>query len=337
MLMDQPSRTAPYAAILGWGHYLPEHVRTNHDLEALIDTSDAWIRERTGIRERHIAAPNESTASMCLRAAERALAKAGVAAGDLDLILCASTTPEFLLPATACLVQRNLGASKAGAFDLNAACCGSLFGLITGSQFIRAGTSRRVLVVAGETLSRFLNPADRGTLVLMGDGAAAFVLEAVERETGLLHPLLACHGDTEGLLSIAGGGSAKPASAQTIAAGDHYLRMSGQEVFRRAVRGMTQAARETLKRAGLTLADVRLVIPHQANLRIIEAVRDSLELPPEKVYVNIDRCGNTGAAALGIALSEAAESGMFQEGDAILLVAFGGGLTWGAALVRWAV
>jgi 3-oxoacyl-[acyl-carrier-protein] synthase-3 len=311
-------------------------VRTNADLEACLDTSDDWIRERTGIRERRVAAPDETTATMCTRAAEQALSHAGMAAKDLELIVCASTTHDHLMPATACLIQRALGAERAGAFDLNAACTGSLCALITGAQFIRSGMYRRVLVVAGETLSRFLDPADRSTCVLMGDGAGAFVLEATETESGVLYAVLGSRGDTEGLLSITAGGSARPASTETVAGHEHYLRMSGQEVFRRAVRGMSGAARETLRQAGLTTADLGWVVPHQANLRIIEAVRESLDLPREKLFVNIDRYGNTGAASIPIALSELADRETLFPGDHLLLVAFGGGLTWGATLVRWA-
>ncbi len=324
-----------YAAITGWGCYLPAAVRTNQDLTAWVDTSDSWIRARTGIRERRVAAPDEATASLCTHAARRALARARLTAADLDLIVCATTTPDYLLPATACLVHRALGADRAAAFDLNAACTGSLTGLAVAAQFLRAGTYRRALVVAGEVLSRFMNAKDRSTCVLMGDGAGAVVLEATERPGGFLYPVLGCRGDAEGLLTIPAGGSARPASAETVAAGDHCMRMSGQEIFRRAVRGMAQAARQTLDQAGLTPADLSWAVPHQANLRIIDAMRESLGLPADRVFVNLDRYGNTGAASLLIALSELADRETLRTGDNLLLAAFGGGLTWGAALIRW--
>jgi 3-oxoacyl-[acyl-carrier-protein] synthase-3 len=325
-----------YAAITGWGEYLPETILTNEQLAARIDTSDEWIRTRTGIRERRIAAPGESTSSMCITAAQRALECAELNGADLDLVICASTTPDHLLPPTACLVQERLGAAGAGSFDLNAACTGFLYGLVTGSQFIRAGTCERVLVVGGEALSRFVNWQDRRTCILFGDGAGAVVLEATEQECGVLSSVLGSRGDVDHLLAIEAGGSAKPATPATVEAGDHFLTMRGHEVFRFAVRSMTRAAGEALARADLAVSDLRMVIPHQANLRILKASQQALDLPWERFFINLDRYGNTGAASVPIALSEFLSGEAVQPGDNLLLVAFGGGLTWGAALVRCA-
>lgn len=327
---------ARHAAITGWGHYVPERTLTNKQLEALVETSDEWIRSRTGIGERRLAAANETTASMCIRAAEQALDRARLAAWDVDLIICGTTTPDTLLPATGCLVQDRLGAANAGAFDLNAACCGFLYGLITGSQFIQAGTCQRVLVVAGETLSRFTNWKDRGSCILFGDGAGAVVLEATDKSVGVRAAVLGCRGDADGMLTIPAGGSAKPASAATLGADEHTIHMRGNEVFKVAVRGMVQSATTSLAKAGLTATNLRKVLVHQANLRILKATQGALKLPDEKMFVNIERYGNTGAASLGIALSEFLTADPTQLGDELLLLAFGGGLTWASAVVRWA-
>jgi 3-oxoacyl-[acyl-carrier-protein] synthase-3 len=325
-----------YAALTGWGHYVPTRVLSNPDLETLVDTSEEWIRSRTGICGRRLAGPGETTASMCVQAAQCALARAGIEPPDVDLVICATTTPDHLLPATACIVQEQLRATHAGAFDLNSACTGFLNSLIVGSQFIRAGTCKRVLVVAGETLSRFVNWKDRDTCVLFGDGASAVVLEATTEECGVISSVMGCRGDAGHLLAIEAGGSAQPTTAATVAAGQHYVRMRGAEVFRLAVRAMSEAARAALIQAGLSAEDVAVVVPHQANTRIIDAVRQTLGLPPEKVFVNVDRFGNTGAASVGIALSEVLDRGAVTPGDHLLLVTFGGGLTWSSAVIRWA-
>jgi 3-oxoacyl-[acyl-carrier-protein] synthase-3 len=326
---------ARHPVITGWGEYLPEKVLANGELEATIATSDAWVRSRTGICQRHIAAFEETTSSLCIRAARRALATAGVSAGAIDLVICATTTPDQLLPATACVVQQQLGAAHAGAFDLNTACTGFLYALTTAAQYIEAGMCERVLVVAGETLSRFLNWQDRATCVLFGDGAGAVVLEAAEQEERSLTCLLGCRGDAERLLTIAAGGSARPASAATVAAGEHCVRMQGNDLFRLAVRWMSQAAKDVLAKAKVPLSAVHQVIPHQANLRIIQATQAALGLPTERVFVNVDRCGNTGAASVAIALAEYLDSEPVPPGKHLLLVAFGGGLTWAAVVVRW--
>jgi 3-oxoacyl-[acyl-carrier-protein] synthase-3 len=326
---------ARHPVITGWGHYLPEKVLTNDDLDARLATSDAWIRSRTGIRERHLAAAGETTSALCVRAAEQALARAQVSANALELVICATTTPDQLLPATACVVQQQLGAVHAGAFDLNTACTGFLYALTTAAQYIEAGMCRRVLVVAGETLSRFVDWQDRGTCVLFGDGAGAVVLEAVEQSQPSLTCLLGCRGDADRLLTIAAGGSARPATATTVAAGEHCVRMHGGDLFKLAVRWMSQAAREVLGKANVPLSAVRRVIPHQANLRIIQATQEALGLPAEKVFVNVDRCGNTGAASVAIALADYLDGDSVPPGEHLLLVSFGGGLTWAAVVVRW--
>jgi 3-oxoacyl-[acyl-carrier-protein] synthase-3 len=325
-----------YAAITGWGHETPRRVLTNRELANWVDTSDEWVRTRTGITERRIAGPGETTSSMCVRAARRALEQARLSPRDLDLVICATTTPDQPLPATACLVQQRLGADRAGAFDLNTACTGFVYALITGAQFIQAGTYRRVLVTAGETLSRFLNWKDRDTCVLFGDGAGAVVLEASAARCGVLSTVLGSQGDVGETLTIRGGGSARPATAETLAAGEHWVTMRGGEVFRLAVRGMGRAARQALEQARVAATGLRQVIPHQANTRIIAATREALGLPMEKVFINIERYGNTGAASVAIALSEYLSQGPPEPGADLLLVSFGGGLTWAAAVLRWA-
>jgi len=324
------------AAITGWGWYSPKQVLTNDVLAQRIDTSDHWVRSRTGIRQRHVAGPGETTSSMGLAAARQALAESQLDADDLDLVVCTTTTPDHLLPSSACLIQQRLGAGRAGAFDLNAACSGFVYALAVGSQFIQAGTFRRVLVVAGETLSRFVNWEDRATCVLFGDGAAAVVLEATAQPAGVLSTVLGSQGDVDRMLTIEAGGSARPASAETLAEQAHLIRMRGTEVFRLAVRNMAQAGRDALAQAGLALDDVRAVLPHQANSRIISATQDMLGATDEQMFVNIGHHGNTGAASVPIALAEYLQQRPTEIGDNFLMVAFGGGLTWGAAVVRWA-
>jgi 3-oxoacyl-[acyl-carrier-protein] synthase-3 len=273
---------------------------------------------------------------MCTTAARRALECAGLGPDDLQLVICATTTPDQPVPCTGCLIQQRLGATRAGAFDLNSACTGFLTALVVGSQFVRGGTCERVLVVAGETLSRFLDWRDRRTCVLFGDGAAAVVLEATTQDAGVVSTVLGSQGDVNGLLAIEAGGCARPASAETVARGEHFIRMRGNELFRLAVRGMTSAATEALARAGLTIRDVRKVIPHQANARIITATQAALGVPADRVFVNVDRYGNTGSTSVPMALAELLAAEPVCAGDNLLLVSFGGGLTWAAAVVRWA-
>jgi 3-oxoacyl-[acyl-carrier-protein] synthase-3 len=325
-----------FAALTGWGAFVPEKVLTNQDLEALVDTNDEWIRSRTGIVERRLAGPSDSVVSMATAASRQALARARLAPEDLDLVIAANTAPDQLLPATSCLVHHHLGATRAGTFDINSACTGFLAALVVGTQFIQAGTYSRVLVVASEILTRFVNWKDRNTCVLFGDGAGAVVLEATDRECGVLSTVMGCQGDVDMMLSIEGGCAAKPATAETIAAGDHLIRMRGSDVFKQAVRSMAAASRQALAQLGLTGRDLRMVVPHQANGRILSATRDALDLPEDKVFINLDRFGNTGAASLPIALCEYLQGETLAAGDNLLFVAFGGGLTWAAAVVRWA-
>ena len=324
------------AAITGWGWYSPAQVLSNQDLEKLIDSDDEWILSRTGIRERRIAAPGETTSSMATIAARHALEEAELSARDLDLIICATTTPDQLLPATSCLIQHNLGADRAAAFDLNTACTGFLYAVATASQFIQAGGAKRILVVAGETLSRFTNWEDRATCILFGDGAGAVILEATRQSAGVLSTVLGARGDVEQMLTIEAGGCARPASAETVAEKAHYVRMRGNEIFKLAVRSMAQSAQQALVKAGLTTSDLRAVIPHQANHRILTATQDALGVTDQQMFINIERYGNTGASSIPIALGEYLQGSPAEVGDHLLLVAFGGGLTWGAAVLRWA-
>jgi 3-oxoacyl-[acyl-carrier-protein] synthase-3 len=323
-------------AITGWGAYSPKSILSNQDLERLVDTTDEWIQSRTGICERRIAAPGETTASMCLAASRQALECAGLQARDVQLVICATTTPDHLIPGTGCLVQQRLGAVHAAAFDLNSACTGFVTGLIVGSQFIRSGTYERVLIVAGETLSRFLDWTDRSTCILFGDGAGAVVLEATEQVTGVLSTVLGSRGDTEHMLAIEAGGCARPASAETVAAGEHFVRMRGNELFKFAVRAMAGAAAKALAQAGLSVRDIHKVIPHQANARIITATQAALGVNDHQMFVNVQRHGNTGATSVPIALVELLASEPVRAGDNLLMVSFGGGLTWAATVVRWA-
>ncbi|MBY0526208.1 MAG: ketoacyl-ACP synthase III [Gemmataceae bacterium] len=324
------------AAITGWGYYCPPCVLTNREIAEHVDTGDGWIRSRTGISERRIAGPEETTSTMATTAARRALDQARLSPNDIDLIICATTTPDYLLPATACLIQHQLGAEHAGAFDLNSACSGFLSALIVGNQFIQAGTCRRILVVAGETLSRFINWKDRQTCILFGDGAGAVVLEATRQSAGILSTVMGCQPDAERLLTIDAGGCARPASAETVAESAHCVRMRGNDVFRQAVRHMTQASQDAMAKANLLPDDIRTVVCHQANLRIIRAVQDRLGMPSEKTFVNVQRTGNTGATSVAIALGQMLGEQPARVGDHYLMVAFGGGFTWAAVTLRWA-
>lgn len=324
-----------YAHIIGWGMALPTRVMTNDEIAQMVDTSDAWIRERTGIRERRIAGAKDSTATLALRAAKRALEVANISPADLDLIIVATATPEYLFPATACLVQDWLGAENAGAFDLSAGCTGFVYALSLAAQTIISGAADMVLVIGSETLSRIVDWQDRGTCILFGDGAGAVVLRASNMPGGVLTTLLRSDGSGGELLALPGGGSRYPPSPTTVLNGMHKIHMNGREVFRFATRVMAQATRSVVEDAGLTLDDITLVIPHQANIRIIEAAARSLGMPMEKMYVNIERYGNTSSASIPIALCEAIESGRIKADDHIVLVAFGAGLTWGAAMIKW--
>jgi 3-oxoacyl-[acyl-carrier-protein] synthase-3 len=326
---------ARYAAITGWGSAVPEKVLTNADLEKLVETSDEWITTRTGIRERHVVSEGESTTTLAVTAARQALERAGVSPWQVDLVICCTATPDFLFPATACLVQHEIGAENAGAFDLEAACAGFIYGISVGSQFVQAGSYKTVVVVAAEALSRFIDWKDRTTCVLFGDGAGAVVLQPSDTPSGLLSFVLGSHGVGGDLIKLPAGGAAKPASEQTLADRGHYIKMNGQEVYRFAVRIMGDSAVEALEKAGLQYEDISLFIPHQANLRIIGSIAERLKLDPEKVFIDIDKYGNTSAASIPIALCEAIDGGRVKDGDNLLFVAFGAGLTSAAAVVKW--
>ncbi len=326
-----------YSRIIGWGMYVPERVLTNEELSRMVDTSDEWIRTRTGIRERRIVnGPSETTATLAERAARAALDKAGLPATALDMIIVSTSSPEHLFPATACIVQDALGATRAGAYDLSAACSGFVYALAMAHGLIVSEQADTVMVIGAETLSRLVNWQDRNTCVLFGDGAGAIILQASETPGGVLATVLGSDGSGAHLLSLPAGGSRKPPSFETLRNGDHYIHMDGKAVFRFATRVMAEATREVVEKAGLTLDDIALIIPHQANIRIIEtSVVRQLHFPWERVFVNLDRYGNTSTASIPIALTEAVEAGRLQPGDYAVLVGFGAGLTWAAALIQW--
>lgn len=323
------------AAIIGTGSCLPERVLTNYDLEKMVDTSDEWIRTRTGIRERHLADAGTAASDLAVPAATRALAAAGIPAAEVDLIIVATVTPDTLFPATACLVQERLGARGAAAFDLSAGCSGFIYALGVAGQFLTTGVYRTALVIGVEVLSKIINWQDRSTCVLFGDGAGAVVLQAVPAGRGILGLHLGADGAGGSLLTIPAGGSRLPASTTTVQEQLHTIHMSGAEVFKFAVRVMGEASLEALAKAGLKKEDVDFLIPHQANIRIIEAATKRLGLAPEKVYVNLDRYGNMSSASIPVALDEAYRAGLLQRDHKVVLVAFGAGLTWGAAVVNW--
>ena len=323
------------ASIVGTGSYAPEKVLTNKDLEKLVDTTDEWIVTRTGIRERHIAANDQATSDLGAEASRRALADAGVDAKDVDMILCATITPDMGFPNTGCFIQKKLGAKNAFCFDLEAACSGFVYGLEIGRQFISTGAAETVLVVGGEKMTSILDWNDRNTCVLFGDAAGAVVLQSRGAERGVMPAVLGADGSLAELLMLPAGGSRNPATEDTVKQRLHYLKMAGREVFKHAVNNMVQASKDAMARNGLTSDDIDWVIPHQANLRIIEAIGDRLGTPKEKLIINLDRYGNTSAATIVVALDELARSGRLKKHHKILLVAFGGGFTWGASVVEW--
>jgi 3-oxoacyl-[acyl-carrier-protein] synthase-3 len=329
------------AHIVGWGKYVPERVLTNDDLSKMVDTSDEWIRTRTGVSERRIAADGETTSSLATQAAWAALRAARVSPMQLDLIIVATATPDYCFPATACLVQDALGASNAAAFDLSAGCTGFVYALGVAADMIAAknvpGKTGTALVIGAEVLSRITDWTDRSSCVLFGDGAGAVVLRADDSQGGILSTVLGSDGSGGDLLCLPAGGSAEPTSHRTVSERRHYLQMRGREVFRFAVRAMPDATQQALEEAELTVADLDLLVPHQANRRILEAAAKALDLPPEMIYSNLDQYGNTSAASIPIALCEAVEEGLIERGDVVVCVGFGAGLTWGATALRWSV
>jgi len=322
------------ARIAGTGSYVPERVLTNRDLERMVATSDAWIVDRTGIRERRIAAPGEACSDLGVRAAELALQAAGVDAAELDLILVATCTGDAPLPSTACIIQHRLGAVRAAACDLGAACCGFVYALAVGDAYVKTGF-RHVLVVGAEVMSMIIDWTDRNTCVLFGDGAGAVVLTAEEGERGILSSHLHSDGSLWELICVPGGGSRIPPSEKMLADGLQYMKMKGNETFKVAVKTLEDSAREALSANNLSVEDLDLYVPHQANARIIKAVAARLGLPMEKVVLNMDRYGNTSAASIPLALDEVVRAGRVGEGSLVMMAAFGSGLTWASSLVRW--
>jgi 3-oxoacyl-[acyl-carrier-protein] synthase III len=320
--------------IVGLGSYVPENVVTNADLEKIVDTNDEWIVERTGIRERRIAAPEQATSDLAIEAGRKALEDAGVDPLDVDLVILATCTPDMAVAATACIVQTQLGCTKAAAFDLIAACSGFVYGMEMAAGLIASRAYNTVLVIGAETLSRIVDWEDRNTCVIFADGAGAAVLQPVKEGYGLLGMHLGAESGAE-YLRVAAGGSRCPASPQTVANKEHYLMMNGNEVYKFAVKVMGEAAIKALEDAGITADQLDWLVPHQANMRIIQAAAKRLKMPMEKVIVNVDRYGNTSAASIPIALDEAYRAGKFKEGDLIVAVGFGAGLTWAASVIKW--
>jgi len=320
--------------ITGTGSYAPAKILTNADLERMVATSDEWIRERTGIRERRIAAAGEACSDLAVQAGKRALEAAGLPAADLDLVLVATCTGDYPLPSTACLVQHQLGATKAAACDISAACCGFVYALSVADAYVKAGM-RHVLVIGSEVMSAITDWTDRNTCVLFGDGAGAAVVSAGDGERGILSTHLRSDGNLNDLIAVPGGGSRMPPSEKTIAERMQCIKMKGHETFKVAVRNLEEIARETLAANHLHMKDLDLYIPHQANLRILTAVMERLGLPAEKVMLNLDRYGNTSAASIPIALDEAVRAGRIKDGSLVMLGAFGAGLTWASAMIRW--
>ncbi|WOO40685.1 beta-ketoacyl-ACP synthase III [Rubellicoccus peritrichatus] len=320
----------------GLGICLPEKVVSNDDLAQQIDTSDEWIRSRTGIGERRLAGEGQETSTMGAEAARNALKDAGLTVDDIDVIICTTMTPDMVFPSAACLIQAELGIPRVPAFDVTAACSGFLYGLEVGGSLVRTGAYKRALIVGSEKMSSVIDWEDRSTCVLFGDGAGACILEkGTESGVGIIDVVLGADGSRDDLLYMAAGGSRMPATGETVANRDHFLKMNGKEVFKLAVKEMGGVATELLERNGVTPDQLKCVIPHQANVRIIDSLAARLELPRERFLINIDRFGNTSAASVPLALEEARRLGRFESGDYILLAAFGAGLTWGGALLKW--
>ena len=321
--------------LTGWGRYAPARILTNADLERMVDTNDEWIVSRTGIRERHVAAAHETTASMAAIAGLRAIRTAGLEPADIDLIIVATLTPDYPMPSTAALVKEAIGNSKAAAFDIAAACSGFVYGYATASAYLTAGMAKHALVIGAELLTRFLDYTDRGTCILFGDGAGAVVLSATDEPTATVGIELTTEPQGAYMIWLPAGGSTSPPSAETVARGEHKIRMEGRETYRFATRTLASTALAAVDKAGWTPADVDLFVPHQANIRIIEAVAKGLGLPMDKMFVNVDRYGNTSAASVPIALAEAVNEGRVAVGDKLVFVAFGAGFTSGAVALEW--
>jgi 3-oxoacyl-[acyl-carrier-protein] synthase III len=337
-----PTSDQPFCpcSIIGTGSYLPEKILTNDELSKLVDTSDEWITTRTGIRERRIAAEGESTSDMASTAAKRALESAGIKAEEIDLIIVATVTPDMFFPSTACLVQKKIEAWNAVCFDISAACSGFLYALQTARHYLNTGNRKTALIIGAEKLSSLINWKDRNTCVLFGDGAGAVVMRRAEGPEEsvpgrVVAAVMGCDGSLTDLLKVPGGGSAQPVTPENVDQRLNTIHMEGRETFKHAVTRMCQASEQALTLAGLKATDIALVIPHQANLRIISAIADRLGLPESKTFVNLDKYGNTSAATIPVALDEASRQGRLQRGDVVLLVAFGGGFTWASSVLVW--
>jgi 3-oxoacyl-[acyl-carrier-protein] synthase-3 len=321
--------------IIGTGFYVPDRILTNQDLEKIVDTSDEWITTRTGIKERRVVSEDQATSDLSIEAARIALENAGLKVKDIDLIIVATSTPDTLFPSTGCWVQKGLGAGTIPAFDISAACTGWLYGMIVAEALILNGAHKRILLLGSEVLTKITNMKDRNTCVLFGDASAAVVLEESDDESGMLSSYWRADGNLGDLLSLPAGGTRIPASAESVAQDLHYLHMKGNEVFKHAVKRMGEAAMEAIKSAGLKTEDVKYLIPHQANIRIIHATGRRIKIQPEKIYVNIHKFGNVSAASIPIALHELWAEEKLKKGDIVVMVAFGAGFTWGAAVYRW--
>jgi 3-oxoacyl-[acyl-carrier-protein] synthase-3 len=329
------AKTPRTVSIIGTGSYVPEKILTNADLSRMVDTSDEWITTRTGIKERRIAADGENTSDMAAKAALKAIEQAKISPDEIDLILVATATPDMLFPATACFVQKKIGATNAACLDISAACAGFLFGIEIAQQFIMSHTHDTVLVIGAEKLTSITNWSDRNTCVLFGDGAGAAILRHRGGAHGLISTYIGSDGQFTDILFMPGGGSRCPITAENVGRNLNTIHMSGKEVYKQAVTAMLSAAQKALEQSGLSIEDIACVIPHQANLRIIEGIADRLHIPLEKFYVNLDRYGNTSAAAVAIALDEANRTGRIKAGDFVLMVVFGGGLTWASTVIEW--
>ena len=324
-----------HAYITGTGFYVPDTIITNIDLEKNTDTTDEWIRTRTGIVERHIVADGQATSDLATEAAMRALKNARVEISEIDAIIVATLSPDMLFPSTACLVQRNLGANNSFAFDIGAACSGFTYGLCIADALIKGGKCKTVLLIGAEIFSRILDWQDRNTYALFGDGSGAVVLKGTESDHGIIAHYLGADGNYADILNLPAGGARLPASHETINKRLHYLKMNGKEVYKIAVPKLVEAVEIAIRKAGLQIKDIDLFIPHQANVRIIESVAEKLDLPKEKVFINIEKYGNTSAASIPIALDEALKAGRIKENDIIVMASFGAGVTWGATVIRW--
>lgn len=322
--------------IIGVGAYIPEKVVTNFDMEKIVETTDEWIRTRTGIKERRMAAENEACSDLAVKAGANAIANAGLSPEDIDLIIVATLSPDYAFPATAALVQDRLGAKKAAAFDLEAACTGFVYGIITGANFIATGIYKNVLVIGSEVLSKIMDWSDRNTCVLFGDGASAVVLGEVEKGYGIIASNLGADGSGGHFLDQPAGGSRNPATVETVNNKMHFLKMNGKEVFKFAVTTVPMTITKTLEKANLKTSDVNMYVPHQANYRIIDSAAERLQEPLSKFYMNMERFGNTSSASIGIALDEIVKDKKLKKGDNIMLVGFGAGLTYGSCLIKWA-